>query len=304
MERRHQIGLDSYDRFFPGQDTMPKGGFGSLIALPLQRGPTEKGNSVFLSRELDVYADQWLFLSSIKRMQIENLEAIVKEALRSGMIIGVRISLTDEEAQEDPWTLPPSKKKAEEPIKGPFPETVRIVRSNLAYIEKNGLAPAMLNRLVRLAAFQNPDFYKAQAMRLSTFGKPRIIGCAEDFPFHIGLPRGCLDGALELFKSYGIKSEIVDERFEGVPIDVVFNGELRPLQKEAGSKLLEDDIGILSAPTAFGKTVIGAWLIAERKVNSLVLVHRQQLMDQWRERLALFLGLPIEKLGQVGGGKK
>jgi len=304
MERRHQIGLDSYDRFFPSQDTMPKGGFGNLIALPLQHGPREKGNSVFLNRELDVYPDQWLFLSSIKRAQIEEVEAFVKEASRSGTIIGVRISMADEEAQEDPWTLPPSKKKAEKPIKGPFPETVRIVKSNLIYIEKRGLPPAMLNRLMRLAAFQNPDFYKAQAMRLSTFGKPRIIGCAEDFPLHIGLPRGCLDEALALFKSYGIKSEIVDERFEGAQIDVVFKGELRPLQEEAGLKLLANENGILSAPTAFGKTVIAAWLIAQRKVNSLVLVHRQQLMDQWRERLALFLELPIERLGQVGGGKK
>jgi len=304
MERRHQIGLDSYDRFFPSQDTMPKGGFGNLIALPLQRGPREKGNSVFLSHQMDVYSDQWLFLSSIKRTETEHLEAIVKEASRNGMIIGVRISLTDEEGQEDPWTLPPSKKKADKPIKGPFPESVRVVQSNLVYIDKKGLPPAMLNRLMRLGAFQNPDFYKAQAMRLSTFGKPRIIGCAEDFPLHIGLPRGCLDEALALFKSYGIKSKIVDERFEGAQIEVVFKGELRPLQEEAGLKLLANENGILSAPTAFGKTVIAAWLIAQRKVNSLVLVHRQQLMDQWRERLALFLELPIERLGQVGGGKK
>jgi superfamily II DNA or RNA helicase len=304
MERRHQIGLDSYDRFFPSQDTMPKGGFGNLIALPLQRGPREKGNSVFLSHQMDLYSDQWLFLSSIKRTETEQLEAIVKEASRNGTIIGVRISMTDEEGQEDPWTLPPSKKKAEKPIKGPFPKTVWIVQSNLVYVEKKGLPPAMLNRLMRLGAFQNPDFYKAQAMRLSTFGKPRIIGCAEGFPSHIGLPRGCLDEALALFKSYGIKSEIVDERFEGAQIDVVFKGKLRPLQEEAGLKLLANENGILSAPTAFGKTVIGAWLIAQRKVNSLILVHRQQLMDQWRERLALFLGLPIEKLGQIGGGKK
>jgi len=304
MERRHQIGLDSYDSFFPSQDTMPKGGFGNLIALPLQRGPREKGNSVFLSHQMDVYSDQWLFLSSIKRTGTEDLEAIVKEASRNGTIIGVRASLTDEESQEDPWTLPPSKKKAEKPIKGPFPDNVRIVQSNLVYVEKKDIPSAMLNRLMRLAAFQNPDFYKAQAMRLSTFGKPRIIGCAEDFPLHIGLPRGCLDEALAVFKSHGIKSEIVDERFEGAPIEVVFKGELRPLQEEAGLKLLTNDIGILSAPTAFGKTVIGAWLIAQRKVNSLILVHRQQLMDQWRERLALFLGLPIENLGQVGGGKK
>jgi superfamily II DNA or RNA helicase len=304
MERRHQIGLDSYDRFFPSQDTMPKGGFGNLIALPLQRGPAEKGNSVFVNGEFEPYLDQWMFLSAIERIQLEKVEAIVQEASRDGTILGVRISLADEGVEEDPWTLPPSKKKKEKTIQGPFPETVRIIQGNLIYIEKNGLPPAMLNRLIRLAAFQNPNFYKAQAMRLSTFGKPRIIGCAEDFPSYIGLPRGCLDDALGLIKTHNIKPELTDERFGGTSINLTFKGELLPLQQEAAQQLFAHGYGILSAPTAFGKTVIAAWLIANRKVNTLVLVHRRQLMDQWRERLALFLGMPLEEIGQVSGGKK
>jgi superfamily II DNA or RNA helicase len=304
MERRHQIGLDSYDRFFPSQDTMPKGGFGNLIALPLQRGPAEKGNSVFVNEAYEPYPDQWIFLSAIERIRLEKVETIVQEASRNGTILGVRISLADEGVEEDPWTLPPSKKKKEKPIQGPFPETVRVVQGNMIYIEKKGLPPAMLNRLIRLAAFQNPDFYKAQAMRLSTFGKPRIIGCAEDFPSYIGLPRGCLDDALELIKTHNIKPELADERFGGTSINVTFRGELRPLQQEAAQQLFTHAYSILSAPTAFGKTVIAAWLIATRKVNTLVLVHRRQLMDQWRERLALFLGLPLEEIGQVSGGKK
>jgi superfamily II DNA or RNA helicase len=304
MERRHQIGLDSYDRFFPSQDTMPKGGFGNLIALPLQRGPAEKGNSVFVNEAFEPYPDQWIFLSAIEKIRLEKVETIVQEASRNGTILGVRISLADDGIEEDPWTLPPSKKKREKPIQGPFPETVRIVQGNLIYIEKTGLPPAMLNRLIRLAAFQNPDFYKAQAMRLSTFGKPRIIGCAEDFPSYIGLPRGCLDDALGLIKTHNIKPELADERFGGTPINVTFKGELRSLQQEAAQQLSTHGYGILSAPTAFGKTVIAAWLIANRKVNTLVLVHRRQLMDQWRERLALFLGMSLEDIGQVSGGKK
>jgi superfamily II DNA or RNA helicase len=304
MERRHQIGLDSYDRFFPSQDTIPKGGFGNLIALPLQRVPGEKGNSVFVNGEFEVYPDQWMFLFAIKRIQLEKVESIVQEASRNGTILGVRISLADEGVEEDPWTLPPSKKRKERAIQGPFPQTVRVVQGNLIYIEKNGLPPAMLNRLIRLAAFQNPDFYKAQAMRLSTFGKPRIIGCAEDFPSYVGLPRGCLDDAVELFKTHNIKPELADERFGGISINVTFKGELRPLQQEAAQQLFAHGYGILSAPTAFGKTVIAAWLIANRKVNTLVLVHRRQLMDQWRERMALFLGMPLEDIGQVSGGKK
>jgi superfamily II DNA or RNA helicase len=304
MERRHQIGLDSYDRFFPSQDTMPKGGFGNLIALPLQRVPAEKGNSVFVNKEFEPYPDQRMFLSAIERIQVEKVESVVQEASRNGAVLGVRISLVDEGLEEDPWTLPPSKKKKEKAIQRPFPETVRIVQGNLIYIEKNGLPPAMLNRLIRLAAFQNPEFYKAQAMRLSTFGKPRIIACAEDFPSYVGLPRGCLDDALELIKSHNIKPELSDERFGGASINVAFKGELRPLQQEAAQKLFAHGYGILSAPTAFGKTVIAAWLIAKRKVNTLVLVHRRQLMDQWRERLALFLGMPLEEIGEVSGGKK
>jgi superfamily II DNA or RNA helicase len=303
MERRHQIGLDSYDRFFPSQDTLPKGGFGNLIALPLQFAPKKKGNSIFLGEGFEAYPDQWLFLSTIKRIKWDEVEAIVREASRNGTIIDVRISFTDGEASEDPWTLPPSKKRIEKPIQGPLPRTVQLVQSNLVYIEKKGLPPAMLNRLIRLAAFQNPDFYRAQAMRLSTFGKPRVIGCADDFADHIGLPRGCLDDALAMFKAHNIKTEIDSKRFDGAPIDATFHGELHPFQQEAGEKMLAYNNGILSAPTAFGKTVIAAWLIAQRKVNTLVLVHRRQLMDQWRERLALFFDKPIEDLGQIGGGK-
>ncbi|MBM4351846.1 MAG: restriction endonuclease subunit R, partial [Deltaproteobacteria bacterium] len=303
MEQRHQIGLDSYDRFFPSQDTLPKGGFGNLIALPLQFAPQKKSNSVFIDECFEAYPDQWRFLSTIKRIQWDNVESIVREASRNGAIIAVRISLTDGETSEDPWTLPPSKKRTEKPIQGPFPQTVHLVQGNLIYIEKKGLPQAMLNRLIRIAAFQNPDFYRAQAMRLSTFGKPRVIGCAEDFTDHIGLPRGCLDEALSMFKAHNIKTEVENKCFDGSLIDATFCGELHPSQQEAGEKMLAYDNGILSAPTAFGKTVVAAWLIAQRKVNTLILVHRRQLMDQWRERLSLFLDKPIEDFGQIGGGK-
>jgi hypothetical protein len=197
-------------------------GFGNLIALPLQRVPAEKGNSVFVNEEFEPYPNQWMFLSAIERIQVEKVESVVQEASRNGAVLGVRISLVDERQEEDPWTLPPSKKKKEKAIQGPFPETVRIVQGNLIYIEKNGLPPAMLNRLIRLAAFQNPDFYKAQAMRLSTFGKPRIIGCAQDFQSYIGLPRGCLDDALGLIKTHNIKPELADERFGGTSINITF----------------------------------------------------------------------------------
>jgi superfamily II DNA or RNA helicase len=161
----------------------------------------------------------------------------------------------------------------------------------------------MLNRLLRLAAFQNPEFYKAQAMRLSTFGKPRVISCGQDFPQHVALPRGCLAETTALLSGHKIEVDLRDERYNGVSIEADFQGQLRPYQDEAVACIGDYDDGILCAPTAFGKTTVAAWLIAKRKVNTLVLVHRQQLLDQWHERLAMFLGLPSDSIGQIGGGK-
>jgi superfamily II DNA or RNA helicase len=161
----------------------------------------------------------------------------------------------------------------------------------------------MLNQLLRLAAFQNPEFYKAQAIRLSTYDKPRVIACGQDFAQHIAVPRGCLTETLALLKMHKIRTNVRDERQAGIPIPVEFRGQLRPLQEEAVTKISDHDEGILCAPTAFGKTAVAAWLIAKRKVNTLVLVHRQQLLDQWQERLAIFVDLPAKSIGHIGGGK-
>lgn len=303
MERRHQLGLDSYDRLFPNQDTMPKGGFGNLIALPLQFAPRRSGNSVFVDADLHPYPDQWEFLSAMRRMSVAAAEEVIADAQRNGNLIGVRISITDDEDAQDPWTLPPSRKRMERPIEGPLPERVQIVRANLLYVEKQGLPPAMLNRLLRLAAFQNPEFYKAQAMRLSTYAKPRVIACGQDFPQHIAVPRGCLTEVLALLQAHNVRPEVRDERFSGIPIAVEFDGQLRPIQEEAVQGIGAYDEGILCAPTAFGKTAVAAWLIAKRKVNTLILVHRQQLLDQWQERLAMFLNTHANSIGHIGGGK-
>ncbi|MCD4805424.1 MAG: DEAD/DEAH box helicase family protein, partial [Desulfobacterales bacterium] len=302
MDRRPEIGLDSYDSFFPKQDTMPKGGFGNLIALPLQKKPREEGNSVFLDDSLIPYQDQWAFLSTIKRMSLSEVEKIIDRAENRGGIIGVKIVATDEDDIE-PWLAPPSRKK-EVQVTGALPDQIKLVLGNQIYIEKEILSPSLRNRLIRVAAFQNPEFYKAQAMRFSTFGKPRIINCCEDFPKHIGIPRGCLEEIISLLESLKIKVRLIDERFHGEPIDVKFIGRLRPEQEKAAEAMLNSDTGVLSASTAFGKTVIAAYLIAKRGVNTLILVHRRELLDQWVARLSNFLELDPKKIGQIGRGKR
>ena len=211
MERRHQIGLDSYDRLFPNQDTLPQGGFGNLIALPLQRKPRDEDNSVFVNQDLRPFPNQWNFLSSVQRTSIEHIDEIVLSAERTGQVIGVRLSTCEGDSEEtDPWLMMPSKRTRQESIDGPFPPAVRVTLGNLVYVDKEDLPSAMLNRLMRLAAFQNPEFYRMQAMRLSTFGKPRVIHCGEDFARHVGLPRGFQDEVVELLKSHGIHVELYE----------------------------------------------------------------------------------------------
>ena len=303
MERRPGIGLDSYDRFFPNQDTLPQGGFGNLIALPLQKRARELGNSVFLDDCQLPHADQWAFLSRVRKIDRASVERIVAEAEKRGRVVGVRVAPEDEDAGT-PWAAPPSRRRREPPLAGPFPEKLELILGDQIYIAKDPLPPGLYNRLVRLAAFQNPEFYKAQAMRLSTYDKPRIIACAEDLPRHIGLPRGCLNEVQSLLSDLRVDVSIRDERNAGKPLDVKFLGELYPEQAMAARALLAHDTGVLAATTAFGKTVVAAWLIAERAVNTLVLVHRRQLQEQWVERLSAFLGLPPKVIGRIGGGRK
>lgn len=303
MDRRPEIGLDSYDRFFPSQDTLPKGGFGNLIALPLQKKPREEGNSLFLDENLIPYPDQWAFVSSIRRMSLQDVEMVVDEAEKLGELLGVPLPLTDENG-DTPWAMPPSKRRKEPPIVGPLPEKINLMYGNQIYVPKADLTPSLRNRLIHLAAFQNPEFYRAQAMRLSTFGKPRIISCCEDYPKHLGVPRGCLDEMLELFESLHINVELSDKRFARTPIDVEFQGSLHAEQQRAADALLEQETGVLSASTAFGKTVVAAYMIAQRRANTLIIVHRRQLLDQWIEALSHFLGVTLKEIGQIGGGKR
>lgn len=303
MERRPDIGLDSYDRFFPNQDTLPPGGFGNLIALPLQKRPRESGNGVFLDERMTPYLDQWEFLSSIHKISRGEVEEVVRLAETKGKVIDVRLVPEGDEEEATPWITPPSRRRKDTPIAGPLPKTLELTLANQIYIGKEALPPALRNRLIRLAAFQNPEFYKAQAMRLSTYDKPRIIACAEDHPKHIGLPRGCLDDLLQTLSSLNIKTVVRDQRNPGQPLKATFQGELRPEQIVAAQAMLAQDTGVLAATTAFGKTVVAAWLIAKRGVNTLVLVHRRQLQQQWIERLSTFLGMPVRVIGRIGGGR-
>lgn len=296
--RTRQLKLGSYDRLFPNQDTMPKGGFGNLIALPLQKFPREQGFSVFVDADLQPHKDQWAFLATVQSMAAHDIEPTILRA--TGGVHPLDVTFIDDEDLTTPWKRQTTTVKK---LTGPMPKSLTITLANLIYFEKAQLPQALANRLIRLGAFQNPEFYRAQAMRMSVWDKPRVIGCAESYPQHIALPRGCLDAALSLLEENGIACDLRDERFCGQTLEVSFFGNLRPDQESAISEVLLHDFGVLCAPTAFGKTVAAAAVIARRGVNTLVLVHRTELLKQWQERLQAFLGVGKGVVGTIGGGK-
>ncbi len=297
-EKARQLSLSSYDRFFPSQDTLPRGGFGNLIALPLQKLPREHGRSVFVDLNLQPYPDQWGYLNSVIRMTPEDIVPAILQVSGGKNVLDVPFA--DDEEMHTPW------EKTNTPhdiITGPLPSSLSIVLANEIFIEKKDIPQPLLNRLIRLAAFPNPEFYKAQAMRLPVWNKARIICCADNFAQHIALPRGCLDSLLMLLSKNGVHAVIDDKRVKGRKLSVVFTGKLHKEQQQAVKAMLKHDIGILHAPTAFGKTVSAAALIAKRKVSTLVLVHRAELLRQWQERLAGFLTISPKEIGTIGGGK-
>ncbi len=305
MSRRHELSMDSYYRLFPSQDTMPRGGFGNLIALPLQHGPRQEGNAVFVDDELQPLPgeQQWTYLASVSRIDRTIVERIAAEAARRGSVIGVRRVAAPDENEGEPWVRSPSGESGSVPIAEPLPKRVHAVLSQRLFVEKAGLPSALLNQIKRLAAFQNPEFYKKQSMRLSTALTPRVISCAEDLERHVALPRGCRPELEMLLRGYGVSLDVEDKRESGEALRVRFCGELTRVQREAAQALVAHEIGVLVAPPGVGKTVVGAHLVAERGCSTLILVHRRPLLDQWRAQLSLFLGIEPKAIGQIGGGK-
>ena len=286
MRMRSELKFKSYDRMFPNQDFRPNGGLGNLVALPLQGRARKDGNSLFVNRDFQPFADQWAYLSSVKRISREMAESIVSKLGKQGELG----TLLNAESSK-PWV----QEKAKPLTAFDFTQTVQIVRSNMIFVRKEGISELALNEIKRLAAFKNPDFYRAQAMRLPTYGKPRVICTAEHYYEYLAIPRGCETALIEKLNQSNVPYEITDETNSGKSISVTFNGTLREEQQPALDSLLRERQGVLSATTAFGKTVVASNLIAERKTNTLILVHTQALLNQWKQSLEQFLTLDVAK---------
>ncbi len=300
MQNRHEITFKSYDRFFPSQDTMPKGGLGNLIALPLQKEARKDKNSEFIDRNFEPYPDQWAFLGTIRTLTEDD---VITLNLKLGQGNELGVLKRDEGETQKPWET--TKVKL---LKTDFPREIEVVKSNMLFVPKAGISQRALDQLKRLAAFKNPEFYKNQAMRMPTYNKPRIICCAEDTAEYLCLPRGCEQDLRTVFSGQGMDVNCLDKTNRGKKIDVEFTGNLRDDQPQAVDRLLEHDIGVLSGTTAFGKTVVAIKLIAERKVNTLIIVDKASLITQWKNKLTEFLAinesLPVSDSDMKKRGRK
>ena len=295
MNRDGRISFKSYDRFFPNQDTLPEGGLGNLVALPLQGNARKNANSVFVNEYFESFPDQWDYLLNIDKLSESELEVILKQT--ANILPLGNLSKTSE---SKPWEVPMTTAIQ----KSDFSSEIVITRSNMLYIPLNQLSSKVLNHLRRIASFRNPEFYSKQALRLSTYQTPRIISCADLPDDYLALPRGCEDALITLLKEKNVAYRFEDKTNQGRPISVHFNGELRENQQEAVNALATNNTGVLSATTAFGKTVSAIGLIAEHSVNTLILVHTKALLDQWVQRLEQFLVIDDVPVIEKGKHKK
>ena len=295
MNRDGRISFKSYDRFFPNQDTLPEGGLGNLVALPLQGNARKNGNSVFVNEYFEPFPDQWEYLLNVGKLSASALEEMLKQT-DNIMPLG-DLSKTSE---SKPWEVPTTTKIE----KSDFSSEIVVIRSNMLYIPLSQLSSKVLNHLRRIASFRNPEFYSKQALRLSTYQTPRIISCADLTDEYLALPRGCEDAVTTLFQEKDVAYRFEDKTNRGRAISIRSNGELRENQQEAVNALATNNTGVLSATTAFGKTVAAIGLIAEHCVNTLILVHTKALLDQWVQRLEQFLVIDDVPVIEKGKHKK
>ena len=295
MEKK-SLDLDSYDRIFPNQDTIPKGGFGNLIALPFQGKSARLGNTVFVNRRFEPIENQIEVLINIKKMKYEEIYEFVDKYKDDDY---KEFDIQELENEEEL----PQKDNLKDII---FSNNIQCMIENQIYINKSNLLPKEITYLKRLASFTNPKFYELQKLRMPIFYEttPRIISCFEEGDTYLVLPRGCMDKIKEICKTSKVKLILKDKREKGIPTDYKFIGTLDKKQEKAMNQLLSHDIGVLSAATGFGKTVISAKIISELKTNVLIIVNRNNLLEQWKEKLSYFLGISKKEIGQIGGGKE
>lgn len=308
------VTFEAFDRMIPAQSTIPEGGFGNLIALPFQGKAQREGNSVFVDERFEPFPDQWLYLSQIQLISRATVDRLIEDTKNKplGIATAAATNKTRRNVQKPRKRLPLTPRD--------FPSNLLVTQADMLYIPEKSLSPAAQMEIRRLATFANPEFFRAQSMHQSVFGKPRLIDLSELRDGRVAIPRGCKAQLEQLIQEAHVTAHYSDERSTGNPIEMAFKGTLHPEQQIAADQMLEYEDGIMSAPTGFGKTVIGAYLIAAIGLPTLVIVPKTALIAQWKSQLERFLDItdnrePVRTpkgriskrqpplIGQIGGGK-
>ena len=308
------ITFEAFDRMLPAQATIPDGGFGNLIALPFQGKAQREGNSVFVDEQFKPFPDQWLYLSQVQLIPRSTVQDLIEAPGNNphGPATTTVANKGKRYAQRPRKRLPLTSRD--------FPSSLPVIQADMLYIPEKSLSPAAQMEIRGLATFANPAFYRAQSMHQSVFGKPRLIDLSELRDGRVAIPRGCKAQLEQLIQEAHVTAHYSDERSTGNPIEMAFKGTLHPEQQIAADQMLEYEDGIMSAPTGFGKTVIGAYLIAAVGLPALVIVPKTALIAQWKSQLERFLDItdtrePVRTpkgriskkqpplIGQIGGGK-
>lgn len=284
-ESVNQKDFRTYDRMIPAQDYLPEGGLGNLIALPLQGVALKQGNSAFVDENWVPYSNQWEVLRRVQRVSLTFVEKKIQEWSSEGILGPLSsLKLADDDEEQKPWQRSHPHLSAKS-VTG----NIALTYADMIYINKQHLRPKAQNTIRRLAAFSNPQYYRTLAMGFSTTRIPRIIYCGGDDEQHIALPRGLKEEIITLLKSAKVAFTEEDYRQPGKPLRISFTGTLYPEQQEAADAMLKHETGILHAATAFGKTAVGAYLVAARRVSTLILVHNREIMKNWVEDFQKFL---------------
>ena len=286
--------LSTYDRFFPNQDMCPKGGFGNLIALPLQQEPRKSGHTLFLDDNFEPVSDQWVYLASLPKIDLAELQRLLETSCghEKDSQPTESASLNFDEAALN--VIPQAVRR------GDFKGTLKLVRKSQITIPLADVPTSLGAALKRLGTIANPVFYEKQRFRFSTVNIPRFIFCGEEHDDKLVLPRGTLHDIDKLVSKAGGKVEIIDRRPTPATPDLSFIGTLTAIQNAAVDAMLEHEEGVLVAPPGAGKTVMACAAIVRRRTPTLILVHRKQLLDQWSDRLQKFLGLSKNEIHVLG----
>ncbi|MFC1569111.1 DEAD/DEAH box helicase family protein [bacterium] len=297
LMKRSEISLESYDRFFPNQDLVPKGGFGNLIALPLQKEPGSQGNSLFIDDSLNTISDQWEYMSQflqLSKIDVNNLIDKYYSYDKKPYLL----------QDEDVIVAEQSMSINSKDLTDCYHNNITFNLNSGITIDIQNLPSRLITAFKRTAVFANPKYFEMQRLRFSTWKIPKYIFCGELLGSNLILPRGVILQCQDIVNLVGAKSTIRDQQIKLDAIEFKFIGKLSTEQKRCVNEIIKHELGVMVAPTGSGKTVMACYIIAERKVPTLILVHRKQLIDQWIDHICSFLDVDKKEIGVYGGGRK